>query len=428
MSTVPSNVSQLDPILQQLINNNITLREDEMRVANLSLKSVLLDTMQSKMKIVDDTFQALYKQPHYVGSYYENLRVGHPTEFDINLELQLPIRESDIEIETEGTVPGFTKIRVEKNFHTHISANVIRRIESWLKDRYLCRDSVIQWLQGVVDKVLINVEWPQNMTVNRNMSGPAVTLNVRKNAVEFSVDLVPVFSFGTSRLPPEPLNQFNNSRQPISAHLKWCVVPKSPRQASASRHQWRMSYYMYEKELINNQNNMKPVIKLIKLLRDRQKWDGLASYYIKTIFLWEQKQQAPHFWRNGLGYVFMHMLGKLEYYLQQGRIPFFWDKRSNLIGHLSESQIQNMSGRVTRLKGRLEQAISSHDKNNIASVMDLFYPVSQSLIRKPSPEAGGLQQAESSNWTTPVAGIVMGVGAAMVVGSIMAMFRNRNNN
>jgi hypothetical protein len=69
------------------------------------------------------------------------------------------------------------------------------------------------------------------------------------------------------------------------------------------------------------------------------------------------------------------MLGRLEYYLQCGRIPFFWDKRSNLIGHLGELQIQNMYGRVTHLKGRLERAISSHDKNNIASVMDLFYPV-----------------------------------------------------
>jgi hypothetical protein len=69
------------------------------------------------------------------------------------------------------------------------------------------------------------------------------------------------------------------------------------------------------------------------------------------------------------------MLVRLEYYLQQGRIPFFWDKRSNLIGHLSELQIQNMYGRVTRLKGRLERAISSREENNITSVMDLFYPL-----------------------------------------------------
>jgi hypothetical protein len=50
------------------------------------------------MKRVDETFRELYQKPHYVGSYYENLRVGHPSEFDINLELQLPISESHIEV------------------------------------------------------------------------------------------------------------------------------------------------------------------------------------------------------------------------------------------------------------------------------------------------------------------------------------------
>jgi hypothetical protein len=59
---------------------------------------VLLNTMLSEMKRVDETFREVYRQPHYVGSYYENLRVGHPSEFDINLELQLPISESHIEV------------------------------------------------------------------------------------------------------------------------------------------------------------------------------------------------------------------------------------------------------------------------------------------------------------------------------------------
>ena len=59
---------------------------------------VLLCTMLNEMKSVDETFRELYRQNHYVGSYYENLRVGHPTEFDINLELQLPINESHIEV------------------------------------------------------------------------------------------------------------------------------------------------------------------------------------------------------------------------------------------------------------------------------------------------------------------------------------------
>jgi hypothetical protein len=67
------------------------------------------------------------------------------------------------------------------------------------------------------------------------------------------------------------------------------------------------------------------------------------------------------------------MLGRLEDHLQKGNIPFFWDKRSNLIGHLNKSQIQNICGRVTNLKKKLEQAISSNDERNIASAVGSFY-------------------------------------------------------
>jgi hypothetical protein len=40
-----------------------------------------------------------------------------------------------------------------------------RKIVSWLEDGYLCRDRIIQWLQGIVDKVLQTVNWPQNIKV-----------------------------------------------------------------------------------------------------------------------------------------------------------------------------------------------------------------------------------------------------------------------
>jgi len=40
MSAIPSNVSQLDPFLQRLNRQNITLKEEEVKEANLRLKNV----------------------------------------------------------------------------------------------------------------------------------------------------------------------------------------------------------------------------------------------------------------------------------------------------------------------------------------------------------------------------------------------------
>jgi len=117
---------------------------------------------------------------------------------------------------------------------------------------------------------------------------------------------------------------------------------------------------------------MKPVIKFMKLLRDLQNWPNLSSYYIKTMFMLEQVTHDSDFWRNGLGYLFMHMLGRLEEYLQAEKIPFFWDERSNLISHPAE--IQNILGRVKYLKRQLELALSQPDRD-ISSVMDMLFPL-----------------------------------------------------
>jgi hypothetical protein len=40
MSEIPSNVSRLDPFLQQINRQNITLKEDEVKEANLKLQNV----------------------------------------------------------------------------------------------------------------------------------------------------------------------------------------------------------------------------------------------------------------------------------------------------------------------------------------------------------------------------------------------------
>ena len=55
-----------------------------------------------------------------------------------------------------------------------------RKIESWLEEGYLCRDRIIQWLQGIVDKVLQTVKWPQDIkvrTVSLHHNNPLTFFN-----------------------------------------------------------------------------------------------------------------------------------------------------------------------------------------------------------------------------------------------------------
>jgi len=55
--------------------------------------------------------------------------------------------------------------------------------------------------------------------VRRNMSGPAVTLNVQGNTEVIAVDLVPVICFGTNRWPPWPTRQLSGLPWQFSPYL-----------------------------------------------------------------------------------------------------------------------------------------------------------------------------------------------------------------
>jgi hypothetical protein len=87
--------------------------------------------------------------------------------------------------------------------------------------RLVC--SMIKVLYSVTFCVLMD----SLFQVTRNMSGPAVTLNVQQavtlngqvNIKLIAVDLVPVFCFGTNRWPPQPTRQLSSLPWQFSPNL-----------------------------------------------------------------------------------------------------------------------------------------------------------------------------------------------------------------
>lgn len=52
------------------------------------------------MKKSDPLFSALYQKEHFAGSYADGLKIGKPTEYDMNLIIKLPpgLDESKLEV------------------------------------------------------------------------------------------------------------------------------------------------------------------------------------------------------------------------------------------------------------------------------------------------------------------------------------------
>ena len=56
----------------------------------------VLDLMVELMKEKDPLFSAIFQRVYGVGSYYDDLKVGEPEEFDVNVVVKLPVNYNQI--------------------------------------------------------------------------------------------------------------------------------------------------------------------------------------------------------------------------------------------------------------------------------------------------------------------------------------------
>ncbi|KAG8256302.1 hypothetical protein J6590_071818 [Homalodisca vitripennis] len=125
-----------------------------------------------------------------------------------------------------------------------------------------------------------------------------------------------------------------------------------------------MSFHLQERYILKDLKYLKYTLRLLKKVRDELQITKVASYYIKTLFLWEVEYNRDYraVWSaTGRGRLFMHMLVRFREALRERRIPFFWEREMNLIGHLKEAYIQNSCDRLNNFIKQIDKHVD--DKN-----------------------------------------------------------------
>ncbi|XP_049886911.1 cyclic GMP-AMP synthase-like receptor isoform X1 [Pectinophora gossypiella] len=369
------------------LNKTYVKMKSKEKKCNNNILYAVLQKFLTIMKNHNPLFCIMKPKLGYLGSYYDGLRVGQPTEYDINVILYLPVNYDKIYLDATGTTHDCTNIFMPSEFR-RLSKNPTTVKEGFQKTSIWCdckyRFSVKKfrsWMQGVVDtaieklrleknKRLINVD-NKRYIIAAKMSGPACTITItpegrdNDNNKVIDVDLVPTFSF---ELPKKPYgsNVLFHYLESINVKREYFVVPKP----SQDEFSWRLSFPFQERYYIGNKNNLKSTAKLLKLLRDAQDFKQLASYYIKTIFLWEVQRQNDDFWkRKSLSYLVLHMLNVLRYCLAQENIKNFWCPEMNLIkGKLKSETCQNWSNRLAVIINDIKQ----NGKNNPNIIIKYF--------------------------------------------------------
>ncbi|CAF4755886.1 unnamed protein product [Pieris macdunnoughi] len=273
----------IDMYLGEIFKEFISLKDKDLKKSQEVFNSVF-EQVKQKMEEQCNYFSKYAKQVLYAGSVYDGIKVSKLDEFDMNIVIRLPINYEDGEdgIILENAQPGFVKMKISKPFDN--------------LDKQKC------------SQLLLVI----SMT---------------------SSDLLCLY-LTVARLSVSFVRQFDLNIDDDKAK-DWLVVPK-PNKALNAKEQnqcWRLSFQEQERKVMKNLKQLKVVIRLVKKLRDVLGLKYIASYYVKTLFLWKiQKINDDKYWENNIGLIFKDMIDEFYQAVDKKCIPYFWNEQNNLIG------------------------------------------------------------------------------------------------
>ncbi|OXU20344.1 hypothetical protein TSAR_010307 [Trichomalopsis sarcophagae] len=228
-----------------------------------------------------------------------------------------------------------------------------------------------QWMEKVMSKTydrLKKVDKNYELTVEDKTyvlkqykkSGPAFTIYVQpKDESEadhiMNVDLVPCLEFEDITL--DGYKQISNMTNNI-------IIVAKPSNEPDGHHLWRLSFYEQEKKMLqeNEAGKLKPIIRLIKKLRDKLEWKKLASYYIETLCLHEldarKAENDIQFFRAPKASLFIYMLEKLREAISLKKLPYFWHEKYNLFANMTDKMTENYANRLKSILNLIHKNIS----------------------------------------------------------------------
>ncbi|XP_047460268.1 cyclic GMP-AMP synthase [Mugil cephalus] len=288
------------------------------------------------------------------GSYFENVKINNPDEFDIMLKIQTTTR-----FQTEPLDDGlFYQINLSRPTRTHIQDFLLENNVT------LSSSQVLTEMHRLVRKFLKTYEVPDKSCrweMNRKrIYSPAVTLSLcRNNSAELiSVDVVPALEVpawpAAVRNGPEVDNWLGKKVRQEFKSFPCFFVPKRQKGKNLkeeAKESWRISFSHIEKKIIMCHGNKKTCcekrdtkccrkscLMLLKSLiaslkiRFPKELEDLCSYHGKTTFLhtlasrFKDSMWAP----QDLPVCFLHLICALEGHARSGVLPHFFVPECNL--------------------------------------------------------------------------------------------------
>ncbi|XP_039305022.1 cyclic GMP-AMP synthase [Solenopsis invicta] len=363
-----------DTIFNKISKRFISMDPDDMKYNNRLLEQLfdkLIDAMKEQSPLFANTFQRIV----WAGSYYKGTRYGQPEEYDLNFVINLPIKEQRFSTDQPGFIKIHTDWKDRYSYYTSKYPKVYQEINRFIDEQsYLNQEKFRTWMEGIFSKVA-NANGENNIIkfdghapIKMKKSGPAFTLKCQSpNGKTIDIDVVPVLVF-PNRTPPPRCSKLDILESHPNRY--WSAVPKPLDNRGGfgdiPYRYWRLCFYECEKKLLEDHyyQHMKPVIRQLKKLRDTQKWESVASYYLETL-CYNEKELFHTSQKNSLTFLFFTMLKKLRVAFINHCIRYYWDDDLNLLENIKNAEVIKMKGRIDRILKCIETNIG-HDPYAIA--------------------------------------------------------------
>ncbi|XP_026212560.1 cyclic GMP-AMP synthase [Anabas testudineus] len=295
------------------------------------------------------------EEPLCTGSYYENVKISNPDEFDV----MVPILVERVNIEPFGDDGAFYSVALKRGHSP---------LQKFQETGTLSASNMLKEFREEVKKCVKPFkEW----TVTTKKKGcPAVTLTTEVQSVTISLDVVLCLMVKSS------WPAFTNEGLKIEAWLgtkvkqeykrkPYYLVPKYEGRGTVendgvfAKDVWRVSFSHIEKAILKNHGSektcceqdgksccRKDCLKLLKhllsLLKEKNDFDKFCSYHAKTTLLHACCSRTKDSdWRAAsLSQCFLLLLEDFVVYLEKGELNNFFIPSQNLLSGANPKRCQ----------------------------------------------------------------------------------------
>uniref|UniRef100_A0A3B4AAE2 Uncharacterized protein n=1 Tax=Periophthalmus magnuspinnatus TaxID=409849 RepID=A0A3B4AAE2_9GOBI len=359
--TTTATTAQTKPNLRTTLN--ATLENLKIRMKEKSKASEVINKVEKvilKHLRSETIWFRQVEEPLHTGSYYENLKISNPDEFDIMFPI--PVQRIDIQPFTEDG--AFYVVSLKRGY------NPLKRFQE--DGKPLPASEILQdFRQEVIESIK---DFP-GVSIDRKKRGcPAVTLNIKVESRDISLDIVLCLVVQSS------WPDFTSDGLKIEAWLgrkikkdykfkPYYLVSKYEGNGNDERDDcWRISFSHVEKEILKNHGSVKTCcekdgthccrkncLKLLKhllsLLKEQDKsFAKFCSYHVKTTFLHAccSRTNDSQWAAADLTQCFEQLLIDFEKHLESRQLNNFFIPAQNLLSGCSQKSCKSLALRIKK--------------------------------------------------------------------------------